>query len=99
MLFGQKNIHYDNNSNFTFDQLNESRFIEKLFDNLILILGDTFEGYEFWIFSNQLPQKVFPESVNYSSSKKKVLLYFSDETGMDPEPLSGSYFAIFKSYM
>src|SRR5690554_1803593 len=99
MMLGQENIHYDPHSNFTFDQLNESLFIERLLENLMLILGLSFEEYEFWIFSNQYPKKILPESINYSSRKKKVLLYFSDESGMDPASLADSYFAIFKSYM
>ena len=99
MLLGRENIHYDANSNFTFDELNESFFIGRLFENLIPILGSSFEEYEFWIFSNQYPKDVLPESMNFPSNRKRVLLYFSDESGMDPEALSDSYFAIFKSYM
>src|SRR5690606_24907577 len=99
MLLGRENIHYDTNSSFTFDQLNESHFIEKLFDNLIPILGDSFEEYEFWIFSNPYPKRISPESADSPSDRKKVLLYFSDESGTDPETLSNNYFAIFKSYM
>lgn len=99
MLLGQENIHYDPHSNFTFDQLNESLFIERLFEQLILILGAAFEEHDFWIFSNQYPKEILPESINYPSSRKKVLLYFSDESGVDPVTLSDSYFAIFKSYM
>src|SRR5690554_3749169 len=99
MLLEQENVRYDVNSNFTYDQLNESLFIERVFENLIPMLGASFGDYDFWIFSNQYPKKVFPESANFPSDRKKVLLYFSDESGMDPAALSGSYFAIFKSYM
>lgn len=93
------NIHYDQNSLYAFDQLNEADYIESVLEHLVELLGSEFSNYDFFIYSNHGPGNHPPESLNYSSPKKKVLLYFSDEHGEDPSAFSDSYYAIFKSYI
>lgn len=97
-LFGYDNIYYEANSRYPFEELNESKFIERIFIHLIEILQDDFDGYDFYVFSNH-DRNTVPESRLLDTRKKKVLLYFSDEQGEDPVHLSGQYFAIFKSYI
>ena len=93
------NIHYDKHSLYPFQELNESVYIEAVLDHLVEIFGSKFSRYEFIVYSNHGPANPPPESMNCHSPKKKVLLYFSDEHGVDPSPFSGSYHAIFKSYI
>lgn len=93
------NIHYDQNSLYALDQLNEADYIESVLEHLVELLDSKFSNYNFFIYSNHGPGNPPPESVNYFSPKKKVLLYFSDEHGEDPSAFSESYHAIFKSYI
>lgn len=97
-LFEYDNIHYEKNSAYPFERLNESRFIKRVFKNLAEIMRENFSAYEFFIFSNHTRGNI-PESVNFTSRRKKVLLYFSDEKGEDPGYFSENYFAVFKSYI
>jgi hypothetical protein len=98
MLLGYKNLHYEPNSHYSFDELNESEFIKKIFLELRELMGISFFDYEFFIFSNHDVFKK-PHSVNVQLEKKKVLLYFSDERGQNPSDFSDEYFAVFKSYL
>lgn len=98
MIFKFKNIHFDKNSRHKFEQLNESLFLEKVIDQLANTMGTSFFNYEFYIFSHQGAEH-WPSSVKTDSDKKKVLLFFSDELGIDPKPYSNHYHAIFKAYI
>ncbi len=97
-LFEYPNVHYDKNSDYRFEDLNEGVFISRVFEELQRLMKETFFDFEFFIFSNH-KKKVLPESIQVKSSKKKILLYFSDELGKDPRPYSQHYFAIFKAYI
>jgi len=96
--FKADNVRYDKNSEFTWDKLNESDFVEETLNQLRLLMGIEFEDYLFYIFSNHNSGRI-PESLYLSTSKKKVLIYVSDELGTDPSEFSSNYYAIFKAYI
>ena len=98
-IHGYSNIHYDRNSLYDLASLNESDYIGSVIEYLAEMLGTDFLNYDFFIYSNHGPGNTPPQSVDYASPKKKVLLYFSDEHGEDPTAFSESYHAIFKSYI
>ncbi|MFO7823119.1 MAG: hypothetical protein R6V72_04215 [Cyclobacterium sp.] len=106
-LFELSNVYYEEESNYRFEDLNESLFIRRLIEELKEFLGPRFFNYEFFIYSNHKVNKrnpdsckdTMPPSGNLSTSRKKVLLYFSDEGGLDPSFYSNKYFAIFKAYI
>lgn len=97
-IFEYENVFFDTNSEYEFDQLNESLYITNLIFNLEICLGADFRNYDFYIFSNH-SKDVHPASKMDVSVRKKVLLYFSDESGRDPGVFSEYFFAIFKSYI
>jgi hypothetical protein len=97
-LYNHNNIFFDENSEFSYENLNESLFIEILFKNLTEIMQEEFSQYDFFVFSNHKSDKL-PQSISYQSERKKVLLYFSDESGEDPSPYSDGYYSIFKAYI
>lgn len=97
-VFSLENVFYDENSDYSFDKLNESMYIESIILNLKSLLGERFEHYCFYIFSNHL-LIAKPQSLLISSEKKKVLLFFSDEKARNPTYLSQHYFAVFKAYL
>ena len=97
-LFGYDNVHYEANSQYQFAELNESKFIEELFTNLVEKFKEKFIDYEFFIFSNH-EHGVVPDSSGLDTHKQKILLYFSDEKGEDPAYFSHQYYAVFKSYL
>jgi hypothetical protein len=97
-LFGHQNVFYDLHSEYQFLDLNESLFVQKIFENLDKFWNGEFSNFEFYIYSSHKEKKE-PLSSLKESSKNKVLIYLSDETGEIPEDLSPHYFAIFKSYI
>ena len=92
------NVLYDDASEYTFDVLNESLFLEKTLTSLAHLMKGEFEDFLFFILSSHNPN-VKPSSINYESSKKKILIFISEESGTTPQHLSQNYFAIFKSYI
>lgn len=106
-LFGLTNVFYEEKSDYKFEQLNESLFIERIIGELKDSLGKRFAEYEFFVYSNHKVNKKnpgskkdsMPPSADLPSEKKKVLLYFSDEGGLDPSFYADKYFAIFKAYI
>lgn len=92
------NVHYDKNSCYEFEDLNESLFIAKVIDQLHLVMGPDFFQYVFVIFS-QIGDSVYPASIDLKSERKKVLIFISDESATDPVAFSAHYYAIFKVYM
>ncbi|AKP50111.1 glycosyltransferase family 47 protein [Cyclobacterium amurskyense] len=106
-LFGLTNVSIEDKSDYRFEELNESKFIKNVIDELRGILQGKFDDFEFFIYSNHRVNKrnpdsgtdIMPPSGDYKSSKKKILLYFSDERGLDPSCFSDKYFAVFKSYI
>jgi|SRR5690606_3956207 len=97
-MFGYDNVHYETRSRYPFEELNESKFIEEVIRHLFEDFRDGFGEYDFYIFSNH-DINTIPESSTFETSRKKVLLYFSEEGGQDPVHLSEKYHAIFKSYI
>lgn len=93
-----ENVKYDSNSEFSWDKLNESEFVQDTLDHLRRLMGNDFKNYIFFIFSNNNSGRI-PESLYHITTQKKVLLYISDEIGTDPSEYSDSYFAIFKAYI
>lgn len=93
-----ENVYFDTNSNYSFEELNESEFIKALFFHLNERMNGRGHEYEFYVFSNHDPQ-VRPKSLERITDKKKVLLYISDEKNIDPTYLTASYFAVFKAYL
>ncbi|SHN02819.1 hypothetical protein SAMN04488057_105306 [Cyclobacterium lianum] len=106
-LFGLSNVIYEKTSNYRFDELNESLFIKQVIFELREALGDTFFNFEFFIYSHHNVNKRNPDAVkdtmppsgNLVSKQKKILLYLSDEGGLDPSDYADKYFAIFKAYI
>jgi hypothetical protein len=62
-------------------------------------MGYDFNQYEFYIFSFSWEQDKLPESALYTTNKKKILIYISDESSNVPYYLSTYYFAIFKVHL
>ena len=91
------NIFLDNISHEEWNNYNEKLFIENFFLELIEILGHNFYLYEFYIFSSTTD--AIPNSFFTKNQFLKVLIYISQESGVDPAYLSGNYFAIFKCYL
>lgn len=106
-LFGLTNVYYEEQSDYDFEELNESLYIKKTIGELKDALGKRFFEFEFFIFSNHKVNKknpgserdTMPPSADVPSDKKKILLYFSDEGGLDPSFYADKYFAIFKAYI
>lgn len=94
-----ENIRYEENSIYPFAQLNESTYIESVLHHLSTLLGEAFQDFIFFIYSQHGPGNLPPKSAEYPSDKKKVLLYFSDEHGEDPIAYSSNYYAVFKAYV
>jgi len=97
-MFGLNNVHYDSHSEYQFNELNESSFVEQVFIELYQKMGANFSNYEFYIFSC-FRSKVHPQSLHVYSGKPKILIYLSDEFGTDPSKFLPFYHAIFKPYL
>jgi hypothetical protein len=93
-----KNIEMDNNSAYTFKQLNEAVFLVNFFDHLREILADSFEQYHFYIYANPDSSKL-PDSLHIKSPRKKVLLFLSNQYHEVNAGLPGNYFAVFKCHL
>jgi hypothetical protein len=92
------NVRYDENSEFFWGELNESDFVRSTLLQVWKLMGDDFENYFFYVFSNHNRGRT-PESQHHITSRKKVLIYVSDEIGSDPSIYASNYFAIFKAYI
>ncbi len=97
-LFGYQNVKYDLHSEYEFSILNESLFVQRIFENLNELWQNDFTSLDFYVYSSH-KEKRKPSSISTESSRNKVLIYLSDESGEVPEDLSAHYFAIFKSYI
>jgi hypothetical protein len=62
-------------------------------------MNENFHEYIFYIFSFNKKQDILPNSIYNETSKKKVLVYITDELGYVPYHLSSHYHAIFKVYL
>lgn len=92
------NVHYDSNSVFKLNELNESQYLQKLFQALENISDDLLEEYEIYIFANY-DKKIIPDSISLNT-KKKILYYLGDAAGaIDPRPLDRYFELIFKTHL
>ena len=82
-----------------YNGLSENLFLEKVFANLKSVMNENFHEYIFYIFSFNKKQDILPNSIYNETSKKKVLVYITDELGYVPYHLSSHYHAIFKVYL
>lgn len=97
-IFDFDNVFFDQHSTYSFAVLNESLYIQNLILELAKILDRRFSEYDFYVFSEHKTGKL-PASKDIDRGKKKVLLYFSDESAQDVAHFADNYFAIFKSYI
>ncbi|WP_209329556.1 hypothetical protein [Lunatimonas salinarum] len=97
-IFEIENVFFDPNSSYEFEELNESLYIHNLVLELEKEMGQRFGDFDFHIFSEHKTGKL-PVSKDNKSGRKKVLLYFSDESAKDVSSYASNYFAIFKSYI
>lgn len=93
-----KNVEMDPNSAYSFEQLNETAFLLRFFNHLQELLGHSFEQYLFYIYAN-IDSKVLPQSLDVRSSKKKVLIFLSNQSYMLNPGLPGDFFAVFKCHL
>ena len=92
------NIYYDENWCCPFTQLCEYEYLKNIFVILEDLLGDDFKKIDFYIYPNNgiyNPAK----PIVIQSNKPRVLIYFSDETGIIPTYLTKYFGVIFKCYM
>ena len=97
-LFGLSNVFYEKNSDYQFVELNESLYLENIFENLQTLMGQEFNTCDFFIFSNHKLDRL-PKSMHFKTAKRKVLLYLSDEFNKNVIYLGEHYYAIFKAYL
>nr|MBI1232848.1 hypothetical protein [Cytophagales bacterium] len=97
-IFTYENVKLDENSQFSWEKLNESDYVRSTLLQLWELMGDDFQNYLFFIFSNNDSGRI-PSSIDHKTNKKKVLIYLSDERGSDPSKYAPHYFIIFKSYI
>lgn len=94
----KKNIYYDENWCCPFLDLCESKYFTKIFACLEDQLAEQFSEYDFYLYpSNGIYNP--PKPIIIQNKKPRILIYFSDETGVDPIYLTKYFDIIFKSYM
>jgi hypothetical protein len=96
-IFNFLNVYIDNNSTYTFEELNEKEFLKNTLALCREKMGAHFNEFDFYIFSNQ--NNAIPASASVQNKKRKILIYISDEAAHSPSFLSEKYFAVFKSYI
>lgn len=92
-----ENVFLDESSAYTWEQLVETEFLERLMRSLKEEMGKEFFYYKFYIFSH-FKLDVLPSSIT-SVDKNNILIYISDELASIPTHLMKHYHAIFKSYL
>jgi hypothetical protein len=93
-----ENVFYESPL-YPFDLLNETLFFKKMFVNLSRLMGNTFNNYDFYIYSSEWDQYRLPVSALCETKKKKILIYISDGSGNIPYYLSPYYHAVFKIHL
>jgi len=92
-----ENIHF-NHLKFSFEELQESKYISTILNLLKSEFGDTFSEFSFHIHSSD-HQDRSPLPIILDNSKKNILIYLSDEFSTAPTYLSKYFDAIFKCYL
>lgn len=77
----------------------ELDFVVRTLEELLLIMPYMLSEYEFTLTSSNGREDPPTPLVLPESSRKRVLIYLSDETGSVPTHLSRYFFAIFKCYL
>lgn len=97
-ITGYRNIEIDSNSAYSFEELNEIKFLNKFFQHLQGLFGPKFKEYTFYIYAN-IDSNIVPNSLSFKSNKKKVLIYLSNQYYDINPALPGDFFAIFKCHL
>lgn len=97
MLQLKTNVFFDKASDYNWESLNESIFLDIFFNSLHNLMGDAFLNYQYYILSSH-DKNVVPHS-SQLNIKNKILIFISDETSFVPYSLQTKYFAIFKCYL
>lgn len=92
------NIEIDGKSAYSFEELNEKKFLIRFFNHLEALLGPKFKDYIFYIYAN-IDTKVVPDALTATNVKKKVLIYLSNQYYEINPALPGDFFAIFKCHL
>ena len=93
-----KNIELDARSAYSFEELNEKVFLIRFFDHLQVLLGGEFEEYQFYLFAN-ISTEIVPDSLSKKTSKKKVLIFLSNQYYQINPALPGDFVAVFKCHL
>lgn len=96
-IFNYSNVFIDPKSNYSIEEVNERNYLYKLFSLLEKALGSDFLEYKFFVLFSHDPMAI-PMSSNINHPKK-ILFWFSEESGMNPSHLSSQFKIIFKSYI
>jgi len=91
------NVFYDGESVYKFTSLNEHKYLLNVFSRLETMMADKFMDFDFYIYSTDTPKRR-PESSNFHSSNKKILIMISDESSYLPTDYAFEYTLVFKSY-
>lgn len=96
MLFGYNNVYYDPASEYSFENLNETKYFEELIHNLSKFF-DAFDRYNFIFFCAS--KDVEPSSKDWEI-ENKVIIQTGDITGqIPPEPVCSAFCMYFKTHM
>jgi len=93
-----KNIKLDKSSLYELESLDEIVFLTHFFHQLQSVLKSKFDDYIFYLYARSFSD-ILPESLEIISSKRKVLIFLSNENyeKIDSK-FPGDYYAIFKCY-
>lgn len=92
-----ENVFLDPASEFAWDELNETAFLETFFQSLKERMGSDFADYRFYIFSTYSVVAT-PKSLDINFPRK-ILIMITDESPSIPLQLQKHYLAIFKAYL
>lgn len=95
-LFEFENLHYDENSNYFLEELNEMEYFKRFFGKLNEKMGEQFSSIEFFIFANDKTEDI-PASAKFETLKPKVIFHLADSYGRDPEIYADNFLAVFKT--
>lgn len=91
----QSNVFYDSKSDYDYDQLNETIYLEEIFNTLEKVWPDYYE-YEFHIISTHDISKI--PTGSFSNHPRKILFWLSEEQGFLPAKIVlDSFIMIFKT--
>lgn len=96
-VFGYANVFWDTASDYSLAQVNERVYLTQFFFALKEKMGGEFQKFAFYLLFSHNPL-VAPHSAIIDSANK-VLFWFSDESGAEPQHLFKNYQFIFKSYL